>query len=401
MDAPERSEGTRDPRLDGLRGLAIALVMLYHATHYGLARTPLEKALGVVPSIGWSGVDLFFVLSGFLITGILLRARSSPRYYGSFYARRILRIFPLYYAVLVFFLVLVPRIALFASANDFWYPGAAREGIWYWLYLTNLQIARLGVWQHQTLDITWSLAIEEHFYLVWPLVVRWVPERRLFDVCAVLFAAALALRLALVAGGASPLIAYTATPARFDTLAAGAALAVLARREGGLARFARVSRVVLGAAGLLFAALYAWIRWTAAPPSAPPSTPGWEAATVQVLSFLRDPWMQTAGYSLLCVGYAALLVVVVTAPAGAAIGRVFELRALRRIGEVSYAMYLLHVFVALITLSFFTPGHHPGHYALAQLAYWAIVFGVTYAIARLSWTLFEAPLSRLKRRFPY
>lgn len=397
MDVPQRSEGTRDPRLDGLRGLAIALVMLYHATHYGLARTPVERALGVVPSIGWSGVDLFFVLSGFLITGILLRAKESPRYYPSFYARRVLRIFPLYYTVLLFFLVLVPRIPLFEAANDFWYPGAAREGIWYWLYLTNLQIARLGVWQHQTLDITWSLAIEEHFYLLWPLVVRRVPERRLVAVCAALFAAALGLRVWLVASGASPLIAYTATPARFDTLAAGAALAVWARREGGLARLAPAARLVLGAATLLFAALYAWIRWTAAPPAAA----GWEAATVQVLSFLRDPWMQTAGYSLLCVGYAALLVVVVTAPAGAAIGRVFELRALRRIGEVSYGMYLIHVFVALVALSFFTPGHYPDHYALAQIGYWAIVFGVTYGIARLSWVLFEAPLLKLKRRFPY
>lgn len=387
----------REPRLDGLRGLAIVLVMLYHATHYGLARTPLEKALGIVPSIGWSGVDLFFVLSGFLITGILLRAKASPRYYPSFYARRVLRIFPIYYAVLVFFLILVPRIPVFEAANDFWYPGAAREGIWYWLYLTNVQIARFGVWQHQTLDISWSLAIEEHFYLLWPLVVRRVSERRLLTVCAALFVGAFAVRIWLVAVDASPLIAYTATPARFDTLAAGAALAVVARREGGLARHARSARALLGGASLLFAALYAWIRLTAPPPAAP----GWEAATVQVLSFLGDPWIQTAGYSLLCVGYAALLVVVVTAPVGAAIGRLFEARLLRRVGEISYAMYLLHVFVAVVTLSFFTPGFHPDHYVLAQVAYWAIVFGITYGMARASWALLEGPLLRLKSRFPY
>jgi peptidoglycan/LPS O-acetylase OafA/YrhL len=397
VDAPQRSEAAREPRLDGLRGLAIVLVMLYHATHYGLARTPLEKALGIVPSIGWSGVDLFFVLSGFLITRILLRAKTSPRYFRSFYARRVLRIVPIYYTVLLFFLVVVPRIDLFEAANDFWYPGAAREGIWYWLYLTNLQIARFGVWQHQTLDITWSLAIEEHFYLLWPLLVWRVSERRLLVVCGALFVAAFALRVWLVASGASPLIAYTATPARFDTLAAGAALAVLARREGGLARWSVAARVLLVATTAVFAALYAWIRFNAAPPVAP----GWEAATVQVLSFLRDPWMQTVGYSLLCAGYAALLVVVVTAPAGAAIGRVFEFRLLRRVGQVSYAMYLFHVFVALLALSFFTPGHHPDHYVLAQIAYWAIVFTITYALARASWALLEAPLLRLKSRFPY
>jgi peptidoglycan/LPS O-acetylase OafA/YrhL len=401
MHASQRSEEVREPRLDGLRGLAIVLVMLYHTTHYGLARTPFEQALGVVPSIGWSGVDLFFVLSGFLITRILLRAKESPHYFGSFYARRVLRIFPLYYAVLVFFLVLVPRIPLFDAADGFWHAGAAREGVWYWLYLTNLQIARLGVWQHQTLDITWSLAIEEHFYLIWPLVVRRVSERRLLVVCAALFVGAFALRVWLVASDASPLIAYTATPARFDTLAAGALLALLARREGGLARYARLSRALLCGAALLFAALYAWIRLTGAPPAVAPGVRDWEAATVHLLSFLRDPWMQTAGYSLLCVGYAALLVVVVTAPAGAWIGRAFEWRALRRIGEVSYAMYLFHVFIALLTLSFFTPGFYPDHYVLAQLAYWAIVFGVTYGLARASWALFEAPILRLKARFSY
>ncbi|RIL06909.1 MAG: hypothetical protein DCC71_05030 [Proteobacteria bacterium] len=388
----------RDPRLDGLRGAAILLVILYHVTHYGLARGPFERALTVLPSIGWSGVDLFFVLSGFLITGILLRTKGGGSYFRAFYARRVLRIFPLYYAVLAFFLFAVPRIELFAPANDFWHPGAAREGFWYWLYLSNVKVSLAGAWQHQTLDITWSLAIEEHFYLLWPLVVARVAERRLLAVCAALFAGALAVRVALVAAGAPPLAAYTLTPCRVDTLAVGAALAIAAHRRGGLAFLAAPARRALPIAAALFAACYAWVRATL--PGAAPGG-GYEAATAHALAFTTHPLMQTAGYSLLCVVYGALLVVVATAPPGGVAARCFEQRWLRRVGEVSYGMYLFHLFVALLALALFAPGRYPDHYVPAQLFFWALVIGITYALARLSWTVFESPLLRLKRHFPY
>ncbi|HUO63467.1 MAG TPA: acyltransferase, partial [Terriglobales bacterium] len=138
----------RDPRLDGLRGLAIALVMLYHTTHYGFARSRLDQAVALIPSVGWSGVDLFFVLSGFLITGILLRTRGGGHYFRNFYARRALRIFPLYYAVLVFFFFVVPRLHVFAPVNFLWAPGSDRETVWYWLYLSNVKVARFGAWHH-------------------------------------------------------------------------------------------------------------------------------------------------------------------------------------------------------------------------------------------------------------
>jgi peptidoglycan/LPS O-acetylase OafA/YrhL len=322
----------RNPRLDGLRGLAILLVMLYHTTHYGLARSVADRALTIGPSVGWSGVDLFFVLSGFLITGILLGAKDSPTYYRSFYARRILRIFPLYYATLVFFLLIVPRIPLFAQIDYFWNPGSPREQIWYWLYLSNVQTALTGAWHHQTLDITWSLAIEEHFYLVWPFVVRRAGERRLLQICAGTIVAALALRIALVAGGASPLAAYTLTPCRLDTLATGAAIAILARRPGGLTALARIARVALPAALVAFVAIQTWIRFSQ------PAVSGYEAITRQVLALNSAPLMQTIGFTLLCVIYGALLVRVLMAPTGAPFARVFEVGWLRSFGTYSYAM---------------------------------------------------------------
>src|SRR5690606_8311371 len=230
----------RDPRLDGLRGLAIALVLLYHTTQYGFAESPFARVLVALPAVGWSGVDLFFVLSGFLITGLLLRAKDGARYYGPFYARRALRILPLYWTALVFFLVLMPRLPGL-DRIDAWYPGAAREGWWFWLFLSNVQLALEGARQHRFLDIAWSLAIEEHFYLAWPWSARWTSARPLLRVCAGAAGPALALRVALVWAGAPALAPYVLTPCRLAALATGAALAVAARR-GGLARLAPAAR---------------------------------------------------------------------------------------------------------------------------------------------------------------
>jgi peptidoglycan/LPS O-acetylase OafA/YrhL len=401
MGAP-RGDGqeaeARDPRLDGLRGLAIALVIFYHTTQFGLARGVVANALSVIPSVGWSGVDLFFVLSGFLITGILLRAKASPSYYRAFYARRVLRIFPLYYAVLVVFLLIVPRIPLFAIANDFWYPGVARQGIWYWLYLSNLHAALAGAWQHQILDITWSLAIEEHFYLIWPWVVRRCDERRLLAICAVTALGALAMRAALAAAGAPSIAGYTLTPCRLDTLATGAAIALAVARPGGFAALARPARAVLPAALALFAACYAWVRLRA--PAVPPAR-GLEAATVRALSFTTEPLILTVGFTLLCVVYGALLVWVLTAPAGSLRARAFEAAWLRSFGRYSYGMYLLHLPAAMLLTEFLPPGRYPRQYLLVQPVFWALAFASSYGLARLSWLVVEQPMLRLKRFFPY
>jgi len=397
----ERSSDQHDPRLDGIRGLAVLLVMLFHLTHYGLARGPLEKALTALPSVGWSGVDLFFVLSGYLITGILLASRHGSTYYRSFYARRVLRIFPLYYAVLCFFLIVVPHISVFATVNDFWSPRVPREGVWYWLFLSNFRAAWLGAWDHQVLSITWSLAIEEHFYLVWPFVVRRFDDRRLLWICGGAIAGSLALRIALVAFGFSERAVYTLTPCRLDPLATGAAIAIASRRAGGLARFARIANVVLPVAIALFAALCLAIRPAAAPPAGAPGPQSYEADVVAALAFTGDPWMQTLGFSLLCALFGSLLVSVATAPAGAWRGRAFEIGWLRALGKYSYALYLLHLFVGMIVLSFFAPANYPGRFLVAVPVYWALAIGASYAVARATWIAIEQPMLRLKRRFPY
>jgi len=258
-----------------------------------------------------------------------------------------------------------------------------------------VQAALTGAWQHRTLDISWSLAIEEHFYLVWPFVVRRASERRLLQICAGTIVAALGLRALLVATGASPLAAYTLTPCRLDTLATGAAIAILARRPGGLTALARQARVALPVAFGAFAAIQAWIRLSQ------PAVAGYDAITLQVLQLNNDPLMQTIGFSLLCALYGALLVQVLTAPTGSRRARIFETRWLRSFGTYSYAMYLFHFFIGFLAVSLFTPGDHPRFYIPAQIAFWILAIGVTWLLARASWFLLEAPVLRLKRSFPY
>src|SRR5947209_649249 len=163
--------GTHMPALDGLRGLAILMVLAFH---FSLGHLAPERFLLAIPytvaGIGWVGVDLFFVLSGFLITGILYDAKASQTYFRDFYAKRVLRIFPLYYGVLVAFFMVIPLVHPLRSVTEL-KPVQA----WAWLYATNVKDSLAGDWCFDKvwvrLNQFWSLAVEEHFYMIWPVAV--------------------------------------------------------------------------------------------------------------------------------------------------------------------------------------------------------------------------------------
>jgi peptidoglycan/LPS O-acetylase OafA/YrhL len=375
------SQDGRDLPLDGLRGLAILLVVLYHATLFGEANASGAEWLAALPRWGWAGVDLFFVLSGFLITRILVRERAAANYFGVFYARRVLRIFPLYYLVLAVFFIATP--------DRFWLPGGSRDTFWYWLYLSNVETALTGAFHHRFLDLTWSLAIEEQFYLVWPLLVWWLAPRRLEALCIAAIGAAFALRCAFVLSGAHPLAVYVLTPFRMDCLAAGALVALVAEREGWT-RLERIARALLPAAFAVCAALYALYRFD---PSLLAPRPN--------LTLLAHPLVQTLGYSALATLFAALLVRAMTAGSRGA-WRALEARPLLVLGHYSYAIYLLHdPAIALTTAFVYDPRRTPWPYPLEQLIFYALVLALSLAAAALSWRVLEGPAVRLGHRLRY
>src|SRR5690348_11217200 len=161
------------PELDGIRGIAILGVIAFHFGLFTIdSHNLLYSVYGSVVGLGWAGVDLFFVLSGCLITRILLDTRNSGHYFRSFYMRRVLRILPLYYfSVFVFFCVVLPvgyAVAPGSFSSHEWARVAPSESLWYWLHLSNWRSA-FGILQTSPLTHFWSLAIEEQFYLVWPV----------------------------------------------------------------------------------------------------------------------------------------------------------------------------------------------------------------------------------------
>ena len=373
------------PSLDGLRGIAILLVMLHHFTHFEQT-TGFDGPIGGVLAFFWMGVDLFFVLSGFLITGILLDTRDSKRYFTTFYARRTLRIFPLYYLVLFLALVVAPQFpavdAVLSGQVDV--PPDEQVGVsqWpYWLYWTNISIAQRG-WVHGWVDIAWSLAIEEQFYLVWPLVVWLCPPRLVALLCAVIVVAEPIARIYARSIDYPVLWTYVLTWYRLDGLAIGA-LVALAYRRGFLPLLDRwVPGVVIACvAGLIACAILGGHTWW------------WNRR------------MQQYGYSLIAVAAGAMLVSAINRPADSVWPRMLSAGWLRAFGKYSYCLYLIHLPVMRVVLEYvFSPSEYETLGIprwIAQVLFYGAAAAPAFALAWLSWRLFEAPILSLKARFQY
>jgi peptidoglycan/LPS O-acetylase OafA/YrhL len=365
--------GSHIPALDGLRGIAILLVLFLHFGQFGHglpAPTVLvDKVFIHLARTGWMGVDLFFVLSGFLITGILWDTKGSPRYFRQFYARRVLRIFPLYYAALALFLIILP-----ALRPDHWVlQDLKTDAAWYWTYLYNMKVAAAGFRPSSALGHFWSLAVEEQFYLFWPVVVLWLGRKHLLVTCAVAFVAALACRLALSLTG-YVVLPDVWTPARMDALAVGAFIAVIARLPDGLAVMRRWAGPIAVAAALPLAGL-----------------------------LFYNVALLTAGHTLTALLFGAILVLSLTVSPIGILGITITSSILRFFGRYSYALYVFHHpllwFKPVFSLAFVPTVF--GSQLPAYLLWLVISIGASVAIALVSWHLLEKQFLKMKRFFPY
>ena len=366
------------PALDGLRGIAILLVLLHHLTIYRPERG-IDGWIATLPLAGWSGVDLFFVLSGFLITGILIDSRGSGRYFSSFYARRTLRIFPLYYLVVFVALVLVPLSPTLHRVLVGPYPDPPH--LPYWLYYTNFSIAERGL-VHGWLDIAWSLAIEEQFYIVWAVVVFLCRPRLLGAICALIVIASPVARIVAWDHAMDPTAIYVLTWFRLDGLATGALIAWLLRR---------------GWVGLL-ERLAPWAALAGA------------AAIAYVIWQNGDAWwwhrrMQIAGFSLTALTGGAMLIAAIGGGEHRPWSRALSVGWLRAFGKYSYSLYLFHLPVMRAIREWvFDPADYAALAAspwVGQALFYIVATAPAFALSWVSWRVLEAPILRLKEKFPY
>jgi peptidoglycan/LPS O-acetylase OafA/YrhL len=390
VEGRTQQRGTHVPALDGLRGVAILLVMVFHyvaTSGFGQDAFVTRKIVSVAMYM-FSGVDLFFVLSGFLITGILLRAKEQPGFFRNFYMRRVLRIFPLYYGALVVLFLVVPR---FVPIDT---PDVKRiydaQG-WLWAYSEDFAIS---FHNEDFFDVSWlwvghfwSLAVEEHFYLVWPLVVFVCSPRALLWTCLGLLVSAPLIRGAMLLGHMDPAAVYTFTLSRTDELAMGGLLALVARERSfeSLARAARFAALAAAGYFVIVAAVHRkplwWGNWTSVGP----------------------------GFSFFALG-AAALIVLAQQPGNGPLRRVLEGRALRTLGKYSYGAYVIHTSMEPIFLRLVPPARladlarglgHSGSQLVGLLGFGTVGICGTLLLAVASYHAYEKPFLSLKRYFEY
>lgn len=366
------------PELDGVRGMAILPVMALHfiASQIHGAQNGIERFAENITGYGMWGVDLFFVLSGYLITGLLADTRESPKYFSSFYMRRTLRIFPLYYGVIFILVVVIPRGFLTQHAPEALQIRAVQP--WLWSYLTNVYVAEQGSFSIPYVSHFWTLAIEEHFYLMWPLIVWYASRRSAIFVAIALSIAALTSRIVLAFTTSNDYWAHVFTPCRLDTLCIGAAFALWVRGPEG---WAVLRRAVKG----LPLVVVAMLALKAFPNQGIP-----HQIALNIKEFLL---------AILC----AILVSTAAWPSGwKPLRAAMRWRPLMLMGRYSYGLYIFHGIIAYYL------GVHGGVEYFARLSgshtvglFLQALFGslLSVLIAVASYHAYETPFLRLKRLF--
>jgi len=369
------------PELDGIRGLAILPVLIYHfVDRYPKPEAGLSLLFYKFSQGGWIGVDIFFVLSGFLITGILVDTKNNTQYFKAFYGRRILRIFPLYYVMLIAYFWVGPLLSAGLSQQ---YAVMREHQSWFWLYLSNWLFASTteaipGLY-------FWSLAVEEQFYIIWPLLVWLISTRALFYVSLGLLGFSFGLRLILM-----QFFDYTAasvyymTLTHMDGLAVGASIAVAARLYG-VKRNQLFKPALLGILCLLVLFVTAFMN----------SGFAFWNRNVAVFS-----------YTLLALSFGCMLVYTLRSPKESYVRKIFNNTFMRASGKYSYALYLFHVPLANLVQTIVFDKIIPRSqvttsYFKVVIPYILVTTVVSYLFAIISWNLFEKRVLSLKKYLEY
>ena len=382
-------DGAALPRirtLDGVRGVAILLTLVFHSFD-----SSLSWAI-----FGERGVDLFFVLSGFLITGILIETTDQPNYFRNFIARRAVRILPLYYLYLVLFLFAAPMLVDLLPDSievpaEFSDIGLGTPGIWtVWVYLQNFVLGQ-GPGQLPGMGHLWSLAVEEQFYLFWPIVVWFLPAAKRVPVFVWGIAGSLVLRTVLlwgrvelpVLGEVNTYGAREFTFLRLDTLLLGALGAMYFRDPAVRALLGRV------------------LAWVSKP---------YLMIPILLIGLLPNAMLDSVdddvfpfiayGPGLTLIAVVFLLYVVRSAEGtlGPRLSRFTNWDFNLVLGKYSYAMYLFHYPIAH-TLQATLPDKLGA--VVGSFASFTITLVVSLGIAKVTWVLWEEPWLRLKKRFSY
>jgi peptidoglycan/LPS O-acetylase OafA/YrhL len=368
------------PVLDGIRGLAIVMVLIAHfATLLEVFLKNYYPFIGPIITklalAGLMGVDLFFVLSGFLITGILLDTKGTERYFTNFYARRFLRIFPLYYGVLFLLFFVLPKCISFdAAATEI-----SANQWWLWAYLTNFP-------GHPVLDNSkifllghfWSLAVEEHYYLVWPVVVYSCSNQRLKKICVlgITFSITAGILSSLFHGSVFPFLGWS-TISFSGGLMLGALCALIARDENGLARFAPYSKKMISLFGMLFF----------------------------VLSMMpRRMHVDIIIHYISWVFFVFILVAALTTNPHKRnyLAEFFTMSIMKVLGKISYGLYVYH----FILLPFFEKYYNPIEWMryiesplIVAVLFFVLTIGSSFALSWISWHVYEKQFLKLKKHF--
>ena len=355
--------------LDGVRGLAVLMVL---SSHFLILKEWEGSTFWNVLSGGWLGVDLFFVLSGYLITNILLNAKGKPQFFSKFYKRRILRIFPLYYGIVIFatiFGILYEN----TLSKLFTYDSIIN----FYTYTSNIAQALSNAWVYPLysfeLNHLWSLSIEEQFYMIWPILVYKLSNKQLkYLLIAVILLTTPMVYIADQIFGDWSKAAYVLPICRFDAISIGSLIAIFKNSDVNFTKGANLNLIYLTAVTMF----------------------------VNVVINLAYSGAYGKG-TFSAMFFGLVLYIVLHENSHPFFKKFFENKFLVNIGTYSYALYVFHHFLKPQYMRFFGNYLTNGEFnpILGQILYIVISFSITYIVSRLSWKYLEYPFLKLKDKW--